>query len=90
MGRLGKKRSKKPSLVKYVETQSRRGPAIREQVLVSSPLKRKASTSPSKLRYPTPNTGGNLNIAENESGVSRGTRLFRKVRVASEKNDKGS
>jgi hypothetical protein len=57
MGRLKVKRSTGHSFVKYVETEGRRGPMVREKVIAPSPLKRRASASPSKTQYSTPYAG---------------------------------
>jgi hypothetical protein len=55
MGKLKNKRSTAHSFVEYVETEGRRGPKVHERVVPSSPLKRRASASPSKTRHSTPN-----------------------------------
>jgi hypothetical protein len=57
MGRLKAKRSTGHSFVEYVEAQGRRGPTVQEKVIAPSPLKRRASASPSKTRYSTPYAG---------------------------------
>ena len=54
MGNLKNKRSSAHSFVEYVEKESRRGPKVHERVVPTSPLKRRASSSPSKTRYSTP------------------------------------
>ena len=56
MGRLKQKRSNGHSFVEHVETEGRRGSIVWEWVIPSSPLKRRASASPSETWYSAPNT----------------------------------
>jgi hypothetical protein len=67
MGRLKQKRSNVGhSFVEFVETETRRGPIVREQVVPSSPLKRRASTSPLKTRHSTPSFGDHPSVQDDE------------------------
>ncbi len=61
------------------ETESRRGPVMRERVIPSSPLKRRASTSPSKTRYPTPNTGDYPSTQDDDPQNPKRIRVGQKV-----------
>ena len=79
MGRLKQKRPSGPSYVEFVETQSRRGPVVRERVVPSSSLKRRASTSPSKTRYSTPNTGDYPSTQDCDPQTPKRVRVGQKV-----------
>lgn len=79
MGRLKQKRPSGHSFVEFVETESRRGPVMRERVIPSSPLKRRASTSPSKTRYPTPNTGDYPSTQDDDPQNPKRIRVGQKV-----------
>src|ERR1700736_4602456 len=60
MGKLRSKRVSGHSFVEYVESQSRRGPVVRERVIPPTPptpQKQRASASPSKTGYSTPDPG---------------------------------
>jgi hypothetical protein len=67
MGRLKQTRSSVGhSFVEFVETDTRRGPVVRERVVPSSPLKRRASTSPSKNRNSTPSFGDHSYVQDDD------------------------
>ena len=79
MGRLKQKRSTGHSFVELVETEGRRGSTVRERVIPSSPLKRRASASPSKSRYLTPNTGEYPSTQNDDPPTPKRKRFGQKV-----------
>lgn len=81
MGKLKQKRSTGQSFVEHVETEGRRGSTIRERVVPSSPLKRRASASPSKARFSTPNDGEYSSTQDNDLPTPKRIRVGQKVSV---------
>jgi|ERR1700676_1069026 hypothetical protein len=79
MGRLKQNRPSAHSYVEYIEVEGRRGPVVRERVIPSSPLKRRASASPSKTRNSSPNTGDYPSMQDEEPPTPKRIRIGQKV-----------
>jgi hypothetical protein len=81
MGKLKQKRSTGHSFVEHVEKEGRRGPTVRERVVPSSPLKRRASASPSKTRFSTPNNSEYPSMQDDDPPTPKRIRVGQKVSV---------
>jgi hypothetical protein len=82
MGKLKNKRPSGHSFVEYVESQSRRGPVVRERVIQPTPptpQKWRASTSPSKTGYSTPDPGDYHPNHDDEPRTPKRIRVGQKV-----------
>ena len=91
MGRLKQTRSSVGhSFVEFVETDTRRGPVVRERVVPSNPLKRRASTSPSKTRNSTPSFGDHSYVQDDDPQTPKRVRVGQKVSTLQQLHNLGN